>query len=340
MPSVPTADDIVQNLPGTDRHVWLQYSMEAVYFNDRNSGVGFFQQLDLLLRNPAVNLELLELMHACMSLGFEGKYRHMQGGHEGLMKEKQGTYQAICNVRQMREDGLSPHWKGLMIAAKKFSNRIPIWVLGAVALGVLLATFLTLRFLLGFDSDALANQIVQLHPLQQISIERPPFTPPPKDPPPVKTSQLDRIRAGLKENIDNGGMTIDPVGDYIVIQVNNMVLFPSGKASVLPEFAPVAQRIAQTLDSEPGPVNIIGHTDNVKLRSTSRFKNNYELSVARAKSVESIISSVLKDPSRIKVEGKGELEPIADNKTKEGRAKNRRVEITIPREETLQEPNI
>ena len=75
-----TADDIVQNLPGTDRHVWMQYSMLAQFFQVRTSGVGFFEELKKILANPAPRYDLLELMHACLSLGFEGQYRGAAGG--------------------------------------------------------------------------------------------------------------------------------------------------------------------------------------------------------------------------------------------------------------------
>src|SRR6478736_6771882 len=57
-----TADDIVQNLPGTDRHVWLQYSMLAQFFGVRTSGIGFFEELNKALANPAAHYDLLELM--------------------------------------------------------------------------------------------------------------------------------------------------------------------------------------------------------------------------------------------------------------------------------------
>ena len=114
-----------------------------------------------------------------------------------------------------------------------------------------------------------------------------------------------------------------------------MLLFQSGRADVKPEFEPVAVRIASALDTERGPIKIVGHTDNVKPKKSSAFKSNFDLSVARAKSVEKMIAPHFSDPSRTAVEGKGEDEPIADNATPEGRAKNRRVDVMIPREETL-----
>ena len=102
------------------------------------------------------------------------------------------------------------------------------------------------------------------------------------------------------------------------------------------QFQPIAADIATALDAEPGPVKIVGHTDNVKPKKSSAFKSNFDLSVARAKAVQAMIAMQLTDPSRLSVDGKGEDEPIADNGTAEGRARNRRVDVMIPKQETLQ----
>ena len=80
---------------------------------------------------------------------------------------------------------------------------------------------------------------------------------------------------------------------------------------------------------------MIGHTDNIPLSGRGRFKDNYELSVARAESVANKLREGISDASRLVVEGKGDLEPIADNGTREGRAQNRRVEIMLKRQESL-----
>jgi type VI secretion system protein ImpK len=101
---------------------------------------------------------------------------------------------------------------------------------------------------------------------------------------------------------------------------------------VLEQFKPVADRVGKTLDKEVGYIKIIGHTDNQPISSTNvRFPNNYALSVERAKAVAALIKPLLAKPDRLQTEGRGETAPIADNKTPEGRAKNRRVEIVIPR---------
>ena len=119
------------------------------------------------------------------------------------------------------------------------------------------------------------------------------------------------------------------------MEISNLLLFQSGRAEVKPEFQPVAADIAAALEPERGPIRIVGHTDNVSRENRAPFKSNFDLSVARAKSVETMMAPNFSDPSRMTVDGKGEDEPIADNATPEGRAKNRRVDVMIPKEETL-----
>ena len=330
-----TADDIVQNLPGTDRHVWMQYSMLAQFFGVRTSGVGFFEELNKALASPAANYDLLELMHACLLLGFEGQYRGAAGGDTQLQRVRRDVYQTLRHVKARADDDISLRWRGLSLKSGQFDARVPLWAIASGAAALLAGVFFLLRFLIGADGDALAARLVDLHPTATIGIVRPEFKK--YEPPPVnQTTQLQRIRAALSEEIAAGGMAVEPVGDNIVVRVSNLVLFASGSADTKPEFATAGAKISAALDNEPGPIMVIGHTDNIKPRASGRYKSNYDLSVARAQSVEKVLAGSLSDPSRIQVEGKGDLEPIADNKTAQGRAQHRRVEIMIPKEETLQ----
>ena len=106
-----TADDIVQNLPSEDSRVWTQYSMLVRFFNERMGGVRFFKELDRAKQNPAVNLGLLEVMHACLSLGFEGVYR-ASGGPGALQGIRRDLYETIRRAQPKTIEDLSPHWRG------------------------------------------------------------------------------------------------------------------------------------------------------------------------------------------------------------------------------------
>ncbi|WP_292464770.1 type VI secretion system protein TssL, long form, partial [Mesorhizobium sp.] len=207
--------------------------------------------------------------------------------------------------------------------------------------------FFGLRILITDEGDATAVELLALNPSTPVTIERasvapvaepavaapPEATPPPPAVPTV--TQIDRIRAALASEIAGGGLTVGTKGNFIVVEISNQLLFTPGQAELKPEFQPIAADIATALDAEPGPIWIVGHTDNVKPKKSSQFKSNFDLSVARAKAVQSMVANELKDPSRVAVDGKGEDEPIADNATADGRAKNRRVDVMIPKEETL-----
>jgi type VI secretion system protein ImpK len=127
-------------------------------------------------------------------------------------------------------------------------------------------------------------------------------------------------------------MTADQTTSFIVIRVCNLILFESGKATVLDQFKPVAARLAVTLEKEPGKIRVVGHTDNTPIGST-RFPSNYALSLERAKAAAAVLKQGLTDPNRVEVDGKAADSPIDTNSTPEGRANNRRVEIFIARSE-------
>ncbi len=211
---------------------------------------------------------------------------------------------------------------------------IPLWAVGALASVFLAALFMALRFLIAADGDAMASTLVDLHPKKPVEIRRSNEAIP-MPPMEIKSTQLERIRGVLKPEIDQGTASVAAKGESIVIGVSNVLLFASGSADVKPEFEPLAKRIAEALEKEPGSINIVGHTDNVRPKATSRFKSNFDLSVKRAESVAAALRPGISQPDRIAISGKGEDDPVASNDTAEGRGKNRRVDIAIPREETL-----
>ncbi|MGL4494558.1 MAG: type VI secretion system protein TssL, long form, partial [Beijerinckiaceae bacterium] len=331
-----TCDDIVQNIPSEQRHVWTRYSMLTRFFGERVGGVRFFEKLDQAKQDPTRHYDLLELFYACLAMGFQGIHRTSAGGAATLQGIQRELYEILRRTQPRTKEDLSPHWRGQEIPSSNQTFRIPLWALAAVAAAGIFVVFLTLRFMLSGNAEAVTFEMGRLFPDTQLAVERAavPVAAAPV-PIPVKSStQLERIRARLSEEIAQN--KVDPVesGQSIIIRVGSFALFPSGQATVLPTFAPIAQKIAEALEKEPGDIRIVGHTDNVRI-VTARFPSNHELSVERARAVAVILKPKLSDPSRIQTDGKGDAVPIASNQTAEGRAKNRRVEISIPREETL-----
>jgi type VI secretion system protein ImpK len=331
-----TADDIVQNIPTEDRHVWTQHSMLVRFFGERVGGVRFFDELTRLKQDPVVNYDVLELQHTCLTLGFHGIHRTSAGGVATLQHIQRDLYETLRRVRPKTYRELSPRWQGQQLASRGRRVRIPWWgVLGVVGLMLFGIYFVLLYWLIG-DVDAATVRLANLHDVGNLSIvRRNPLPPPqPSTPDPGKTSQFDRICEALGSDVA-GNATAEQTANQITLQVGDAILFASGSATVLDGFKPIAGRIATTLDKEEGSIKIVGHTDNVAIsRSNVRFPDNYHLSVERAKSVAALLRPLLANPDRLQTDGKGETAPIADNKTPEGRAKNRRVEILIPRTDT------
>lgn len=332
-----TADDIVQNIPGTDRHIWVQYSMVARFFNRRTSGVGFFQEVEKALSAPAQRFQLLELAMVCLSLGFEGQYRTAPNGSVELARIRGIVYDSLRRVQGRPDDDISPRWQPVLVGGRRRFGGTPMWVVGAVLGLGLLGAYFGLSTMISGEGSTVAHRLLTVHPTSAVTLERAAnfkaFEPEPEVV--AEGSQLDRLRQNLATDIAANLVQVDTKGDFIFVRVNNVALFDSGKADTKPEFSDLGSRITAALDKEPGPVLIYGYTDNVGMSGRGRFKNNFDLSLARAESVKKVLEVGMTDPSRFVVEGKGEADPIADNATKEGQALNRRVEIMIKREETL-----
>ena len=211
-----TADDIVQNLPSSDRLLWTQYSMLSRYFQMRDSGVGFYDELNKLRQNPQINHNLLGLMHACMSLGFEGKYR-TTGGDVAHQQIRRDIYQTLRSREARTTADLSPHWRGQDIAAAYVRRAVPLWAVASSAAGLLLLSFMVFRWMLGGMSDAADIKLAALHPNGDVNIFRVKPVPPPPPPEIPKTTQLQRIREKLKDEISNKKLSADYAGSEIEI---------------------------------------------------------------------------------------------------------------------------
>lgn len=130
---------------------------------------------------------------------------------------------------------------------------------------------------------------------------------------------------------DTVQLKMDTSYNYIGLSIDGYFLFDSGQAELKKGADVVLDKAAGILKKfKNTDIVIEGHTDNVPQTNTVKFKNNLWLSSARAMTVLEYLTNVEHmDPKRLSASGKGEYEPIASNKTPEGRQKNRRVEIKI-----------
>jgi chemotaxis protein MotB len=157
------------------------------------------------------------------------------------------------------------------------------------------------------------------------------------------SKQSKSLEDEMRSQLESRDVTISKLQGRLTVNIVDRVMFDSGEAVLKPDGEVVMRKIAQILQEHPQlAIHVVGHTDNVPIRQTaqSRFASNWELSTARAlAAVHFLTERAGVDPRRVGAVGYGEFRPVADNATAEGRAKNRRIAITIlPEELNLTEP--
>lgn len=146
------------------------------------------------------------------------------------------------------------------------------------------------------------------------------------------SNTYEQLLENMKSEIAQGQVTISELKGKLTVNMEAAILFDSGKADVKADGLVILQKMVDTLKGvNDKAIRIEGHTDNVLISAalTRVFPTNWELSAARAINVAKYLQQQGVDPSILSAAAFGEFKPVADNTTMEGRAKNRRIEITL-----------
>ncbi|MEP1585260.1 MAG: type IVB secretion system protein IcmH/DotU [Tateyamaria sp.] len=332
-----TCDDIAMTLPGSDPTFWREHALVKTLFDDDRPSTGFYDRYELLLTNPGKRAALLELMLGCLSLGFQGDYRGASDGPRALATLRKAGYERLRNAVPRTPPALSKKWKPVVLAGRRLRPLLPLWIVAGIAGAMVVALFASFAWILTGETQNTQNRIISLHrPLPDIDIDRVPvqdvravvaYEAPP-------TGQIDRIASFLENEISQGLTTIEEEGDFITIRLGEALSFGPG-APTLQTTSPVLLRIGQVLEGEGGVIIIEGHSDNIPLSGRGRYKTNEALSEARAETVLEVIAPLLSDPSRLSAIGVGPSKPLDTANTPAARAKNRRVDILLRKEQQL-----
>jgi chemotaxis protein MotB len=140
----------------------------------------------------------------------------------------------------------------------------------------------------------------------------------------------DQLRVALKQEIGKGLAEVQREKDRVVVTVGSAGAFSSGSARLTKQARAIMQKIAKVSAKGAGQVNVSGHTDDVPLIFGGKYRDNWDLAAARASSVVQELSKANTIPSeKLKAISFGETKPLEQNDTREGREKNRRIEIEI-----------
>ncbi len=140
--------------------------------------------------------------------------------------------------------------------------------------------------------------------------------------------------AELQKEINDGQIEITTLKEELTVNVLDKVLFDSGRTEVKPNGLKVLKRVGEILKKVEGKIIVVeGHTDNVPITNPAvkrKYPTNWELSTARATTVVRYLQEKAGiDPKNLVATGYSEYRPVADNKTDEGKSRNRRIEIIL-----------
>lgn len=311
-------DECAASTPWGSAGVWARDTLLVRLHNETWGGEKVFQLLSRLAQDPKANADLLELIYVCLSLGFEGRYRVAENGRSHLETIRERLYQMLKEQRGPVERSLAMKWRPAMVETRRWFEMTPLWVFLAFCLAAMAAAFLTYRMLLNARSDPVFAMLQAIRPVTTLAAPQPPPTPPPAQP---------RLRRFLESEIAAGLVAVQESADKSVITIRGDGIFEPGSAQINRSVLPLLDRIAAELREHSGMVLVSGHTDSQPIRSV-RFPSNFHLSQERAEGVGRILASAI-GTARVRTEGKAESEPIAPNDTPTGRARNRRVTITL-----------
>jgi flagellar motor protein MotB len=137
-----------------------------------------------------------------------------------------------------------------------------------------------------------------------------------------------QLKQALSPLIGAGEVRVSLSSLGVVIDINEVLLFSSGKAELTPQALPLIDKVAGILKGLPYQIQVNGFTDTVPIH-TAQFDSNWDLSATRAISVVKRFVTAGLDPTKLVGAGFGEYHPVAPNTTVEGKAQNRRVSVVV-----------
>ncbi|MEJ8810701.1 type VI secretion system protein TssL, long form [Variovorax ureilyticus] len=298
---------------GGETGVWAAKSLAHEFHEDTKGGHKVFLLIGRLAASPQEHVDLIDLLFFILALGFEGEYRSKPQGRRQLEMIRHRLHDMVLRVRGEVPRELSPHWRGEGAAKLRFLRTVPVWVTASLLSLALLGQYAWYKYQLVQKSAGVEADI------RAIGALRPP-------PAPVRKSL--RLKELLAPEIARGTVSVEEDDEHSAVSFKGDDMFVAGRAQVNAKLLPTIAKVASEINEVSGTVRVTGHSDNRPIR-TRQFPDNQALSEKRAAAVAEVLKSSGVAPERLVVEGKGDAQPVADNATPPGRARNRRVDIVV-----------
>lgn len=312
-------DSAVLNTPWGAHSDWSGQSLLVTFHREKSGGEKFFQILERIAAQPARYVDLIELQYVCLTLGYEGMYRLEPRGEVRLAELQHELFRHIRGARQLRDEELSPQWRGVGDRRKRLFRYLPWWIIATSACAILTVAFAVYSLRLNAMAAPIKTALLQ----PAIPYEAP-------------IARVSTLKELLQPQELAGQLTVEEFAEQTVVTLVGADFFRSGSTDVSSRYVDTLQAIAAALNQVPGAVTIVGHTDDVPIRSL-QFADNFELSRERALAVANLLKPWMHEFGRVEWIGVGDTQPrYRPVNTAENRARNRRVEIVNASAERVQ----
>ncbi|TCW85048.1 type VI secretion system protein TssL [Burkholderia sp. SRS-46] len=292
---------------------WIKGGLAITFHGDLDGGDKVYLLIGRLLEDPHEHRDLLQVIYRILSFGFEGRYRGSAEGNRKHDAIRQRLYNVITSQREPVPRTLSPHWQSDAKGKRLSFYDFPVWITVTVLSVILLGLFGWFKYELMSRATDVQKQIAAIGNMTS-----------PPAPPQLHLKQL------LKDEIAAGTVSVDEDARRSAVTFRGDAMFKPGGAAVQASMNPLIAKIAGEIAKVPGKVTVLGYTDNVPIRSR-HFTSNQALSEERATQVMQMLQTAGVPANRLEAIGKGDADPLGDNRTAQGRAQNRRVEIDVAR---------
>lgn len=147
-------DDVALNTPWGAQGAWRANTLAGALHHDAAAGEHFFAYLEQASRQPERSRPALEVMAACLSLGFEGRFRIAPQGKAALQQIRSELFNTLRRLDGAADDALSPHWQGVAATHVTIVRRIPLWVFASATAAFLILVYAGLAVRLGESGSA------------------------------------------------------------------------------------------------------------------------------------------------------------------------------------------
>jgi len=296
--------------------VWSTQALLNTFHGESQGGKTVFLLIGRLANSPSEHMDVLELMHHILSLGFMGDYRVQADGHRMIETIRHRLFTMVSASREPVPRDLSPRWRGVTPGKLQVLHTLPVWLSASVLSLVLFGQFGWYKYqMLTRVSDV--EQHAQAVTQWQLAAA------------PMATGALGLAEI-LADEISNGRVQVDESEGRSVVVFKGDGMFSGGLTQLSATSRSTIEKVAEALNDVSGKVRVVGHTDNEPItKGQDAIPNNQVLSEKRAQVVSQVLTSKGVDPSRLVTVGMGDTVPLASNDTPAGRAMNRRVAIEV-----------